>query len=53
MSELDQLGLITSDVISQGRYGRLQKIRMTIDSYTFNCEGSLERGFYSHRVTFY
>ncbi len=34
MSELDQLGLITSDVISQGRYGRSQKIRITVPHST-------------------
>ena len=34
MSELDQLGLITSDVISQGRYGRSHKIRITVPHST-------------------
>lgn len=34
MNELDQLGLITSDVISQGRYGRSQKIRITVPYFT-------------------
>jgi cell division control protein 6 len=34
MSELDQLGLITSDVVSQGRYGRSQKIRITVPHST-------------------
>lgn len=34
ISELDQLGLITSNVVSQGRYGRSQRIRITIPTLT-------------------
>jgi len=34
ISELDQLGLITSNVVSQGRYGRLQRIKITIPTLT-------------------
>jgi archaeal cell division control protein 6 len=34
ISELDQLGLIRSDVVSQGRYGRSQRIKVTIPSIT-------------------
>jgi archaeal cell division control protein 6 len=34
ISELDQLGLITSNVVSQGRYGRSQKIKITIPTLT-------------------
>lgn len=30
ISELDQLGLISTDVVSQGRYGRSQKIKITV-----------------------
>jgi cell division control protein 6 len=34
ISELDQLGLITSNVVSQGRYGRSQRIKITISPLT-------------------
>ena len=34
ISELDQLGLITTNVISQGRYGRSQRIRITVSTLT-------------------
>ena len=34
ISELDQLGLIRSDVVSQGRYGRSQRIKVTVPSIT-------------------
>ena len=34
ISELDQLGLITSNVISHGRYGRSQIIKMAVSSDT-------------------
>jgi len=34
ISELDQLGLITSDVVSKGRYGRSQKIKITVPTLT-------------------
>jgi cell division control protein 6 len=34
LSELDQLGLITSDVVSKGRYGRSQRIKITIPALT-------------------
>lgn len=34
ISELDQLGLITSNVVSQGRYGRSQRIKITIPTLT-------------------
>ena len=34
ISELDQLGLITSDVVSKGRYGRSQRIKITIPTLT-------------------
>jgi cell division control protein 6 len=34
ISELDQLGLITSNVVSQGRYGRSQRIKITIPPLT-------------------
>ncbi len=34
ISELDQLGLITSDVVSKGRYGRSQRIKITIPAVT-------------------
>jgi cell division control protein 6 len=34
ISELDQLGLITSNVVSQGRYGRSQRIKITISPFT-------------------
>jgi cell division control protein 6 len=34
LSELDQLGLITSDVVSKGRYGRSQRIKITIPTLT-------------------
>jgi cell division control protein 6 len=30
ISELDQLGLVSTDVVSQGRYGRSQKIKITV-----------------------
>lgn len=30
ISELDQLGLVATDIVSQGRYGRSQKIKVTI-----------------------
>ncbi|MEO9363162.1 MAG: AAA family ATPase [Nitrososphaera sp.] len=30
ISELDQLGLVSTDVVSQGRYGRSQKIRVAV-----------------------
>jgi archaeal cell division control protein 6 len=34
ISELDQLGLITSDVVSKGRYGRSQRIKITVPAMT-------------------
>jgi cell division control protein 6 len=34
INELDQLGLITTDVVSQGRYGRSQKIKIMIPTTT-------------------
>jgi cell division control protein 6 len=34
ISDLDLLGLIRSDVVSQGRYGRSQRIKITIPSFT-------------------
>jgi len=34
ISELDQLGLITTNVVSQGRYGRSQRIRITVSTLT-------------------
>jgi cell division control protein 6 len=34
LSELDQLGLISSDVVSKGRYGRSQRIKITIPALT-------------------
>ena len=34
ISELNQLGLITSNVVSQGRYGRSQRIKITIPTLT-------------------
>jgi cell division control protein 6 len=34
ISELDQLGLVTSNVVSQGRYGRSQRIKTTIPTLT-------------------
>lgn len=34
ISELDQLGLITSNVVSHGRYGRSQIIKMAVSSET-------------------
>ena len=34
ISELDQLGLVSSNIVNQGRYGRSQKIRITIPIYT-------------------
>ena len=34
ISELDQLGLIATDVVSQGRYGRSQKIKIMIPTTT-------------------
>jgi cell division control protein 6 len=30
ISELDQLGIVSTDVVSQGRYGRSQKIKITV-----------------------
>ncbi|HZB16172.1 MAG TPA: AAA family ATPase, partial [Nitrososphaeraceae archaeon] len=32
VSELDQLGLVTTDVVSQGRYGRSQRIKIALPS---------------------
>jgi archaeal cell division control protein 6 len=34
ISELDQLGLVTSDVVSKGRYGRSQRIKITVPTLT-------------------
>ena len=34
ISELDQLGLVTTDVVSQGRYGRSQRIKIMIPLMT-------------------
>lgn len=34
ISELDQLGLITSNVVSQGRYGRSQRIKIAVPPLT-------------------
>jgi archaeal cell division control protein 6 len=34
ISELDQLGLVTSDVVSKGRYGRSQRIKITVPILT-------------------
>ena len=34
ISELDQLGLITSNVVSHGRYGRSQIIKIAVSSET-------------------
>lgn len=34
ISELDQLGIITTNIISQGRYGRSQKIKLAISTDT-------------------
>jgi cell division control protein 6 len=34
ISELDQLGLVASDVVSKGRYGRSQKIKITVPYLT-------------------
>src|SRR5919108_3326080 len=34
ISELDQLGLVVSDVVSKGRYGRSQKIKITVPYLT-------------------
>ena len=34
VSELDQLGLITSNVVSHGRYGRSQIIKIAVSSNT-------------------
>ena len=34
INELDQLGLAASDVVSQGRYGRSQKIKITVPTLT-------------------
>lgn len=34
ISELDQLGIVSTDVISQGRYGRSQKIKITVPMTT-------------------
>jgi archaeal cell division control protein 6 len=34
VSELDQLGLVITDVVSQGRYGRSQRIKITLPSST-------------------
>jgi cell division control protein 6 len=30
ISELDMLGLVSTDIVNQGRYGRSQKIKVTI-----------------------
>jgi cell division control protein 6 len=34
VSELDQMGLVTTDVVSQGRYGRSQRIKIALPSLT-------------------
>lgn len=34
ISELDQLGLVTSNIINQGRYGRSQKIKISVPLFT-------------------
>jgi archaeal cell division control protein 6 len=34
VSELDQLGLVRTDVVSQGRYGRSQRIKIALPSLT-------------------
>ena len=34
VSELDQLGLVRTDVVSQGRYGRSQRIKIALSSST-------------------
>ncbi|MEW5840496.1 orc1/cdc6 family replication initiation protein [Nitrososphaera sp.] len=34
VAELDQLGIVSTDVVSQGRYGRSQKIRVTVPLQT-------------------
>lgn len=34
ISELDQLGLVISDIMSQGRYGRSQRIKITVPVLT-------------------
>jgi cell division control protein 6 len=34
VSELDQLGLVMTDVVSQGRYGRSQRIKIALPSMT-------------------
>ena len=34
ISELDQLGLVTSNVVSQGRYGRSQRIKIAVPTLT-------------------
>jgi archaeal cell division control protein 6 len=34
VSELDQLGLVMTDVVSQGRYGRSQRIKIALPSLT-------------------
>jgi cell division control protein 6 len=34
ISELDQLGLVSSDVVSKGRYGRSQRIKITVPTLT-------------------
>ncbi len=34
ISELDQLGLVMSDIMSQGRYGRSQRIKITVPVLT-------------------
>ncbi|HZD82338.1 MAG TPA: AAA family ATPase [Nitrososphaeraceae archaeon] len=34
ISELDQLGLVTSNVVSQGRYGRSQRIKIAVPPLT-------------------
>lgn len=34
ISELDQLGLVTSNVVSQGRYGRSQRIKIAVQPLT-------------------
>ena len=34
INELDQLGLISTNIINQGRYGRSQKIKITVPLLT-------------------
>ncbi|HEX2124123.1 MAG TPA: cell division control protein Cdc6, partial [Nitrososphaeraceae archaeon] len=34
ISELDQLGLVISDIMNQGRYGRSQRIKITVPFLT-------------------